>query len=93
MKGIAFARRALEATGDDPLVLAASAYALAYFGEDIHAMLALVDRALELNPSFARGWQLSGTIKLFVGEPDTAIEHIETSLRLSPRTRVGSARG
>jgi adenylate cyclase len=91
-KGIAFARRALEAAADDPLVLAASAYALAYFGEDIGAMVALVDRALELNPSFARGWQFSGTIKLFVGQPDAAIEHIETSLRLSPRMRVGSAR-
>jgi adenylate cyclase len=92
MNGIAFARRALEAAADDPLVLAASAYALAYLGEDIGATVALVDRALELNPSFARGWQFSGTIKLFVGQPDAAIEHIETSLRVSPRTRVGSSR-
>jgi adenylate cyclase len=92
VKGIAFARRALEAVADDPLVLAAAAYALAYFGEDVSAMVALVDRALELNPSFARGWQFSGTIKLFAGQPDAAIEHIETSLRLSPRMRVGSSR-
>jgi TolB-like protein/class 3 adenylate cyclase len=92
MKGIAFARRALEAAADDPIVLAAGAYALAYFGENIGTMVALVDRALELNPSFARGWQFSGTIRLFVGQPDAAIEHIETSLRLSPRMRVGSAR-
>jgi pentatricopeptide repeat protein len=92
IRGIAFARRALEAAPDDPLVLAAGAYALAYFGEDIGATVALVDRALELNPSFARGWQFSGTIRLFAGQPDAAIEHIETSLRLSPRMRVGSAR-
>jgi TolB-like protein len=92
IKGIAFARRALEAAPDDPLVLAAGAYALAYFGEDIDATIALVDRALELNPSFARGWQFSGTIRLFAGQPDAAIEHIETSLRLSPRMRVGSSR-
>jgi adenylate cyclase len=92
IKGIAFARRALEAAADDPLVLAVGAHALAYFGEDIGAMVALVDRALELNPSFARGWQFSGTIRLFVGQPDAAIEDIETSLRLSPRMRVGSAR-
>jgi adenylate cyclase len=59
-KGIDFARRALEVAGDDPAVLANAALALAYFGEDIGAMMALVDRALALNPNFARGWHVSG---------------------------------
>ena len=56
LKGADFARRALEGAGDDPGVLANAAVALAYFGEDIGAMMALVDRALALNPNFARGW-------------------------------------
>jgi TolB-like protein/class 3 adenylate cyclase len=46
LKGIGFARRALEVAGEDPAVLANVAHALAYFGEDINAMMALVDRAL-----------------------------------------------
>src|SRR5215469_7851556 len=50
LKGVDFARRALETAGDDPGVLANAALALAYFGEDIGAMMALVDRALALNP-------------------------------------------
>jgi hypothetical protein len=54
LKGADFARRALEVAGDDPGILANAAFALAYFGEDIGAMMALVDRALALNPSFAR---------------------------------------
>jgi TolB-like protein len=54
-KGIDFARRALEVAGEDPAVLANASYTLAYFGEDIGSMTALVDRALTLNPSFARG--------------------------------------
>jgi hypothetical protein len=33
-----------------------SGYPYTTFGEDIHAMIALVDRALALNPSYARGW-------------------------------------
>jgi len=45
LKGVKFARRALEAADDDPAVLANAANALAYFGEDIGAMMALVDRA------------------------------------------------
>jgi tetratricopeptide (TPR) repeat protein len=88
-RGSDLARRALRVAGDDPASLANSAAALAYFGEDIGAMMALVDRALTLNPSFARGWHLSGVLRLWVGQPDLAIEHLERSLRFSPRARVG----
>jgi adenylate cyclase len=90
LKGIDFARRALEVAGDDPAVLANAAFALAYFGEDIGAMMALVDRALALNPNYARGWHTSGILRLFAGQPDLAIEHYEAALRLSPRARVGT---
>jgi TolB-like protein/class 3 adenylate cyclase len=88
-KGADFARRALEVAGDDPSILANAAQALAYFGEDIGAMIALVDRALTLNPNYARGWNVSGILRLWAGQPDLAIEHLEASLRLSPRARVG----
>jgi len=88
-RGSDLARTALGVGGDDPTVLANSAAALAYFGEDIGAMMALVDRALALNPSFARGWHVSGVLRLWAGQPDLAIEHIERSLRFSPRGRIG----
>ena len=83
--GIELARRALGVASGEPEVLAVAANVLTYFGEDIYAGIQLVDRALELNPSFARGWQQSGWLRLWAGEPDTAIKHFETSLRLSPR--------
>jgi TolB-like protein/class 3 adenylate cyclase len=89
LKGADFARRALEVADDDPVILANAAEALAYLGEDIGAMMALVDRALALNPNFARGWHVSGTLRAWAGQPDRAIEHLEASLRLSPRARVG----
>jgi TolB-like protein len=88
-KAAEFARRALQVAGDDPGTLANAALALSYFGEDIGAMIALVDRALALNPSFARGWYISGVLRVRAGQPDLAIEHIEASSRLSPRARVG----
>jgi adenylate cyclase len=87
-KGIDFGQRALEVAGDDPEVIVNTALALSYFGEDINAMIALVDRALTLNPNFARGWHVGGILRLFAGHPDLAIEHAETALRLSPRARV-----
>jgi adenylate cyclase len=88
-KGIDLARQALQVGENDPRVLANAAAVLANLGEDIGAMMGLVDRALTLNPSFARGWNLSGLIRIFAGEHDLAIEHVETALRLSPRERVG----
>ena len=91
LNGTDFARRALEVAGDDPGILANAALALAYFGEDIGAMTALVDRALALHPNFARGWHVSGVLRLQAGQPDIAIEHVEAALRLSPRARVGQS--
>jgi len=82
-------RQALQATQDDPGVLANAALVRAQLGEDIGAMARLVDRALALNPSFARGWYLSGLLRVFAGQHDLAIEHLETALRLSPRERIG----
>jgi hypothetical protein len=85
LKGTGFARRALEVAGDDPGTLANAAHALAHFGEDIGAMMALVDRALVLNPSFARGWHISGILRIWAGQPDVAIQHVNAALILSPR--------
>jgi len=83
------ARQALQVGENDPGILANSAFVLAYFGENIGAMIGLVDRALAVNPSFARGWYVSGILRLWAGQPDLTIEHIQTSLRLSPRERMG----
>ena len=47
----------------------------------------MIDRALALNPSFARGWVTSGWLRLWAGQPELAISHFETSLRLSPHAR------
>jgi len=89
-KSIDLARQALEAGENDPRILANAANVLGYLGEDIGAMIGLVDRALTLNPSFARGWFVSGLLRVFAGQHDLAIEHLETALRLSPREPIGA---
>src|SRR6516162_8647896 len=86
-KGIDFGHRALEVARNEPAVLADAAYALACFGEDIDAMIVLVDRALAFNPSYARGWHISGFLRLWAGQTDLAIEHANRALRLSPRAQ------
>jgi adenylate cyclase len=90
-EGIDLARRALRVARDDPDVLGRVAFAFGYFGEDLDAAIALIDRARELNPSFALGWFRSGWLRLWHGEPDLAIEHFRTSLRLSPRNPIAAS--
>jgi adenylate cyclase len=87
-EGVEYARRALQVGGDDPEVLAHVARVLGYFERDINPAIALIDRAVELNPSFAHGWLWSGWLRLWSGQADLAIEHFERSLRLNPRSKA-----
>ena len=83
--GLDLAQRALRVAEDDPSVIAPAAFVIGRFGEDIDGAIALIDRSLALNPSFAGGWHVSGWLRLFAGQPDLAIKHFSTSMRLSPR--------
>jgi adenylate cyclase len=87
---IDLARRALRGSPDDPNVLALAGFLLGYWGEDIDVSLALIDRCLSLNPSHARGWHWSALLRVFAGQPDIAIEHFQTYLRLCPRDRMAT---
>jgi TolB-like protein/class 3 adenylate cyclase len=83
-EGIDLAGRALRVARDDAEVLGCVARMLGYFSDDLAAATSLIDRALEINPSYAVGWQSSGWLRLWAGEPDVAIGHFETSMRLNP---------
>jgi TolB-like protein/class 3 adenylate cyclase len=87
------ARRAIHVAADDPYVLGESAHALGYFEEDANPAIAIIDRALELNPSFAVGWARSGWLRLWTGQIDLGIEHFERCRRLNPRRTATSSMG
>jgi tetratricopeptide (TPR) repeat protein len=78
------ARRAVELGRDDAVALARGGTALHHFVGDIDASIALLDRALVLNPSLASAWFLGGFLRVWGGEPDSAIEHFSRAMRLSP---------
>lgn len=73
-------------------MLTNAAHALNGCSEDPNAAIGLVDRALALNPSHARGWYVSGSLRSRAGRYDEAIEHLEKSLRLSPRGYLAAPR-
>jgi adenylate cyclase len=91
LAGLDLARKTLRAGADDPCAIIRAAYALGYFGEDIGIALALADRALEMNPSFAVGWYYSAYLRLWAGLSDLAIEHLATAVRLSPHDMAARA--
>jgi tetratricopeptide (TPR) repeat protein len=87
------AGRALHASPEDPGTIGNVAFVLGAFGGDIQPAIVLIDRALALNPSFARGWGTSGWLRLWAGHLDVAVEHLETACRLSPREGNARYRG
>jgi TolB-like protein len=78
------ARRAVELGKDDAVALATSGRALAYVVRDLDAGAAFVDRALLLNPNLAWAWAYGGWMKIWLGEPEVAIERLARAMRLSP---------
>jgi TolB-like protein/tetratricopeptide (TPR) repeat protein len=78
------AQRASELAMNDGVALSKAAHAVASVVDDVDSGAVLIDRALKLNPGLAAGWYVSGWIRLFLGEPETAIEHLTRAMHLSP---------
>ncbi|MGH8555358.1 MAG: winged helix-turn-helix domain-containing tetratricopeptide repeat protein, partial [Gammaproteobacteria bacterium] len=83
-EGARLARRAVELGRDDAVALTRGGHALSHFVGDLDGGIALLDRALVLNPNLAAAWFLGGFLRVWHGEPDGAIEHFARAMRLSP---------
>jgi adenylate cyclase len=89
-RAIELAHRALQMSPNDPTVLGDASFVLSFAeDEDIASVLAMSDRALELNPGYARGWYISAIIFVRAGRHDEALERAERAMQLSPRERAG----
>src|SRR5262245_3932579 len=78
------ARRAVQLGKDDAVVLGQAGYVLAYVAGALDDAAAFLDRALLINPNLASGWFCSGWVKVWLGEPDRAVEHFAHAMRLNP---------
>jgi TolB-like protein/Flp pilus assembly protein TadD len=83
-EGARLARLAVELGGDDAVALTRGGHALAHLTGDVDGSIALLDRALTLNPNLASAWFLGGFLRIWHGEPDGAVEHFSRAMRLSP---------
>jgi TolB-like protein/Tfp pilus assembly protein PilF len=83
-EGTRLARRAVELGKDDAVALTRGGHALAHFVGDLDSSIALVDRALVLDPNLAAAWFLGGFLRAERGDPDHAIEFFARAMRFSP---------
>lgn len=83
-EGERLARRAVELGRDDAVALTRGGHALAHLAGDLDSGIALLDRAVFLNPNLASGWFLGGFLRTWHGECEEAIKHFERAMRLSP---------
>ena len=69
---------------DDAQVLSWTGAALCFVLREFDEGIALIERALQLNPNLMDAWQSSGIARLAMGEWDVAIDHFARAMRLSP---------
>jgi TolB-like protein len=69
---------------EDAAPLSRGGHTLAYVVGDVSAGIIFVDRARTLNPNLAAAWLSSGWLRVWIGEPDIAIEHFNRFKRMSP---------
>ncbi len=79
------ARRAADLGRNDAVALSTAGMALADVAGNLEDGAALIDRALAIDPNSALAWLFSGWVKVWLGDPDSAIERVARALRLSPQ--------
>lgn len=83
-EGARLARRAIELGQDDAVALTRGGHALAHFVGDVDGGIALIDRALALDPNLAAAWFLGGFLRAESGDPEAAIDYFTRAMRFSP---------
>jgi TolB-like protein len=78
------ARLAAALGRDDAIALCTAGIVLAYVAGNLEDGSALVDRALGQDPNLAWAWVFGSWVKIWLGEPDAALECAAQARRLSP---------
>ena len=79
-----FARRAVELDPGDAWSLAVCGHVQSFLRKRFRPALDLFAQALELNPSCATAWALSGLTLAYTGHGEEALARVQNALRLSP---------
>ncbi len=83
-ESVELANAALQVDPSDPYVLWQAGTTAAFVKRDFEAAIELIDRSLSINANSTRAWSASGIVRNMVGDPETAIDHANRAIRLSP---------
>ncbi len=84
------ARQAIDAKTDDPDTMWQAAWPLYRFAGERAVAMAVLDRAVTLNPNASLAWLVRGWVQArHGGQPELAIEDLNRALRLSPLDPLG----
>lgn len=78
-------RISVDIAPDDALVLTMAGIGLGFVAGEPEKGVRFTERAIALNPNLALAWLFSGWNHVWLGLPETAIEHLERAMRLSPQ--------
>jgi adenylate cyclase len=81
---VRLAQVAVQQGGEDDLVIAIAGLVIAYAGRDAPTGLALIEKALALNPNAANALVIAGELRAYLGDAEAAVQYIEQSVRLNP---------
>jgi adenylate cyclase len=81
---VRLSRCAAEFGKDDAVALSFGGLALGRVAGELETGVAMIDRALVLNPNLAGAWNASGFLRVFLGDYDLALEHLARAMRLNP---------
>jgi len=79
-----YAGRAVRLAPEDADSLSWNATTYMALDADYPLAQILLDRSLALNPGSYIAWMMSAWLRAAEGDPDTAVEHMQTSMRLNP---------
>jgi TolB-like protein/class 3 adenylate cyclase len=83
-EGARLARQATKFGREDANALAFAGFTLAYLAWELEDGAAYVDQAVSLNANHAPARDFSGWVKVWLGEPELALEQFDYAMRLSP---------
>ena len=78
------AHRAAELANDDAVAIYSAGWALVQTSSYAEAGGAKIDRALALNANIPAAWLVGGWTKIYLGEPEKAIDYFRHAIRLNP---------
>jgi tetratricopeptide (TPR) repeat protein len=84
IEALRLARKAVDLGREDSIALCRGGHAIAVFAGDLDAAATFIGRALTLNSNLAPAWHSSGYLKIWIGEPEIALQQFGNVIRLSP---------